>query len=250
MAIQAPSGTQLCAEQLSGNYRMHLKCTTGPINVLVLNQDEGVATMVPVPKCPRTSAEHTHAQQPQTEDEAMESSEINDEHSVEKTTEVVASRTQPGEASPVGVEGSVGQSLKTQSGQNSQSDGEPEQTLSGKEETGRSEKNEATSESPMEVCTPVSHESPNKGSSTPQRSDSLAAIVERLHKGNEEKSQDKEDQGDVTTTAEDFMLSPRPIPVLQLSPPPGEKDFFFNLDEKEGVADLYDLKQYSASASS
>ena len=184
------------APQLSGNYRMHLKCTTGPINVLVLNQDEGVATMVPVPKCPRTSAEHTHAQQPQTEDEAMESSEINDEHSVEKTTEVVASRTQPGEASPVGVEGSVGQSLKTQSGQNSQSDGEPEQTLSGKEETGRSEKNEATSESPMEVCTPVSHESPNKGSSTPQRSDSLAAIVERLHKGNEEKSQDKEDQGD------------------------------------------------------
>lgn len=29
--------------------------------------------------------------------------------------------------------------------------------------------------------------------------------------------------------------------VLQLSPAPGEKDYFFHLDEREGLSDLYDL---------
>ena len=154
--------------------------------MLVLNQDEGVATMVPIPKCPRTSAEHTHAQQSQTEGEATQSLETNDERSLEETTAAVTSRTPPGEASLDGVEGSV--EAQQQSGQNSQSDEQLEQTPSS---------NEATSESPMEVAsTPGSHESPNKGCNTPQRSGSLAAIVERLHKGNEEKSQDREDQGD------------------------------------------------------
>ena len=31
--------------------------------------------------------------------------------------------------------------------------------------------------------------------------------------------------------------------VLQLSPAPGEKDYFFHLDDHEGVLDLYDIKK-------
>ena len=51
--------------QISGKYRMHLKSTSGPINVLVLNQEEDITTttMVPTSKCPRTDREHTHARQ-------------------------------------------------------------------------------------------------------------------------------------------------------------------------------------------
>lgn len=30
-------------------------------------------------------------------------------------------------------------------------------------------------------------------------------------------------------------------PVLQLSPAPGERDYFYHLDEREGLSDLYDL---------
>ena len=29
--------------------------------------------------------------------------------------------------------------------------------------------------------------------------------------------------------------------VLQLSPAPGEKDYFFHLDKREGLSDLYDI---------
>ena len=181
--------------QLSGNYRMHLRSATGPINVLVLNQDEGVAAMVPMPKCPRTSAKHTHAGQSQTEGEATTSVDTNDELSLRETT--AASRTQtsisgvPGEMSPDGMEGSIGQCLKTQHSE--QSEDPLKQISASSEESGKSD---VTSELPMEIGTPASDESPNKDCDAPQRSGSLAAIVERLHKGNEEKSQDQDNQED------------------------------------------------------
>ena len=42
---------------------MHLKSSSGsPINVLVLNQDEGVAAMVPMPKYPRMDRQNTGQQ--------------------------------------------------------------------------------------------------------------------------------------------------------------------------------------------
>lgn len=31
------------------------------------------------------------------------------------------------------------------------------------------------------------------------------------------------------------------IPVLRMSPAPGEQDMFVNLDEREGISDLYDI---------
>ena len=30
-------------------------------------------------------------------------------------------------------------------------------------------------------------------------------------------------------------------PLLRLSPPPGEQDYYFNLDDNEGVCDLFDV---------
>ena len=38
--------------------------------------------------------------------------------------------------------------------------------------------------------------------------------------------------------------------ILQLSPAPGEKDYFFHLDDQEGVLDLYDIKKPSTSVTS
>ena len=30
-------------------------------------------------------------------------------------------------------------------------------------------------------------------------------------------------------------------PLLRLSPPPGEQDYYFNLDDSEGICDLFDM---------
>lgn len=33
-------------------------------------------------------------------------------------------------------------------------------------------------------------------------------------------------------------------PLLRLSPPPSDRDYYFNLDDNEGVADLFDIVNY------
>jgi transcription factor E2F4/5 len=37
------------------------------------------------------------------------------------------------------------------------------------------------------------------------------------------------------------MLSAVFAPLLRLSPPPGDHDYIYNLDESEGVCDLFDV---------
>lgn len=37
------------------------------------------------------------------------------------------------------------------------------------------------------------------------------------------------------------FLSPVFAPLLRLSPPPGDHDYIYNLDESEGVCDLFDV---------
>ena len=40
---------------------------------------------------------------------------------------------------------------------------------------------------------------------------------------------------------EEFMSSEIFGPLMRLSPPPCERDYFFNLDENEGVCDLFEV---------
>lgn len=40
---------------------------------------------------------------------------------------------------------------------------------------------------------------------------------------------------------DDFMSAEVYAPLLRLSPPPGEHDYYFNLDDSEGVCDLFDI---------
>jgi len=40
---------------------------------------------------------------------------------------------------------------------------------------------------------------------------------------------------------EDLMSSETFGPLMRLSPPPSEKDYYFNLDDNEGVCDLFDV---------
>jgi len=187
---------------------MHLKSSNGaPINVLVLNQDEDVATMVPVPKYSRTGRQHTHVgQQEPTQEMADLEKDLQQEGNMDVRTD----------------------------------------------DLDRVKRTDET-ESPMDVDESPSEGPDRRGAGVSQRS--LEAIVEKLHKDNEEKSNGHEDElesdavGRMADPTDEFLLSPKPIPVLQLSPAPGERDYFFHLDEKEGITDLYDLTKPPVPAS-
>lgn len=126
---------------------MHLKSSNGaPINVLVLNQDEDVATMVPVPKYSRTGRQHTHVgQQDPTQEMADLEKDLQQEGNMDVRTD----------------------------------------------DLDRVKRTDET-ESPMEVDESPSEGPDRRGAGVSQRS--LEAIVEKLHKDNEEKSNGHEDE--------------------------------------------------------
>ena len=128
---------------------MHLKSSNGaPINVLVLNQDEGVAEMVPMPKYPRIDRQHTA-----TEQEETSSFDKGSQHQEEG-----ASKSRTGQLDEDPTHDPQRDRIKRT--------------------------NEI--ESSMDVDQVLSESPDRSDGSTPQKS--LAAIVERLHSNNEEKS--------------------------------------------------------------
>ena len=156
--------------QQSGKRRMHLKSSTGPINVLVLSQDEGLETTVPMPKYPRTGTQHTHARQLDTDMQQNEMQVIPDELSRGSAIEsqLIMDKT-PG--------GDVHTSKGTE-----QSQTETSQSSSGVAETGGDRLVQpGGSESNMDV----------NGEGSDKRN-SLASIVERLHKDTEDRGNDEE----------------------------------------------------------
>ncbi|KAK2191366.1 hypothetical protein NP493_53g04029 [Ridgeia piscesae] len=50
--------------------------------------------------------------------------------------------------------------------------------------------------------------------------------------------------GKDTDMMDDLITQEMYAPLLRLSPPPSDKDYFFNLDDSEGVSDLFDVPLY------
>lgn len=182
---------------------MHLKSTSGPINVLVLNQDEGVATMVPMPKYPRTSRQQTHARQGEAseaqQDEVGSSCEGVSASfliAVEEGLRIYAAKGQKlgGQSSSTDSSSLIGAGTSGMGGEKT-SVGEGEspsktgQQSSDKEDQSRSDRDlqGSSMETESASCSPD-----KKG--TTQRS--LAAVVARLHKGNEGRNYEDEEPFD------------------------------------------------------
>lgn len=184
---------------------MHLKSTTGPINVLVLNQDEDVTTsvMVPTPKCPRTSNKHTHARQvgefstdTQTEqgsdrpvepvqglaEQVRRGEQASEESAGEMQDESCGRRSgakqQVSEVTPVATEmESGGRRLRS---------GRITKPISSESLSQVVEHQETESPLPKETeSKPPQGPVTETASGTPPQQRSLAAIVQRLHKDNE-----------------------------------------------------------------
>ncbi|XP_067652100.1 transcription factor E2F5-like [Haliotis asinina] len=208
LAIQAPSGTQLevpipeIGPGYKKNYQIHLKSHAGPINVLLVNKDADSTSPVVV-------------QVPPPKDESAENPS---NQNVDPTTQGRTGQRSQGKRSP------VKSPLK--------------QTQQASLETTAPITRMATRSSPRknsQELIPQASTSTSVSSfpTTPSGFDSLPSDI--LF---DPSRSDIDIDG---AFIDDFIDSNALTPLLRLSPPPSDRDYYFNLDDTEGACDLFDV---------
>ncbi|XP_075045578.1 transcription factor E2F4 isoform X2 [Mixophyes fleayi] len=212
LAIRAPSGTCLevpVPEGINGQkkFQIHLKSSTGPIEVLLVNKDTSNSPPVVVPV-------------PPPEDLVQPPPAVTNTPQRVALDQPQESRTLASASAPV-------------SHDNYQSDPGMDNTSSGRLPS-------------IDTCPLQSSASLDSSVDLPNPSTSFQPI--------------KSDPSDVLELPTDFselfdstkeciasdlleelMSSEVFAPLLRLSPPPGDHDYVYNLDESEGVCDLFDV---------
>ncbi|XP_078067259.1 transcription factor E2F4 [Mustelus asterias] len=244
LAIQAPSGTQLEVPVPEGGlngqkkYQIHLKSTTGPINVLLVNKDTSSSSpvVVPVPppedliQCPPALpttpqrpalASHPEAEptspaqsacpstasqipppQPRPTTPTVPSASVQDPHS--NTSNVLS-------LEPLNL-------VPTPASQSVTMDTQPLES-SASLDSSTSLSNPTTSFVPIKSEPSVDLQFPKE-------------LTEMFDPTKECMDSD---------LINELMSSEVFAPLLRLSPPPGDHDYYFNLDDSEGVCDLFDV---------
>ncbi|XP_003799450.1 transcription factor E2F4 [Otolemur garnettii] len=242
LAIRAPSGTSLevpIPEGLNGQkkYQIHLKSVSGPIEVLLVNKEAWssppVAVPVPPPEdllqsppavstpppLPKPTVEASRPSSPQPSTPAL----------VPGSTEVLGVVSP---AAEITVSGGPGTDSKDSSELSSlplgpaaldtrplQSSALLDSTSSSSNSSSSSGPNPSTSFEPIKADPTGVLELPKELSEIfdPTRECMSSELLEEL------------------------MSSEVFAPLLRLSPPPGDHDYIYNLDESEGVCDLFDV---------
>ncbi|XP_015276718.1 PREDICTED: transcription factor E2F4 [Gekko japonicus] len=235
LAIRAPSGTQLevpVPEGLNGQkkYQIHLKSTSGPIDVLLVNKDVWSSPPVVLPVPP---PEDLIQCQPVTPSKP---------HSQEAS---LPSGTHPSAPGPNSTQDQNPAAQKT-----------PSTTDSGISTA------ESRSSRELDSLTPsTAPASPPAGLDTqPLQSSALLDSSSVLPSPSSSFEPIKPDPTEIlelpkelsemfdptrecmnSELLEELMSSEVFAPLLRLSPPPGDHDYIYNLDESEGVCDLFDV---------
>ncbi|KAM6430371.1 transcription factor E2F4 isoform 2-T2 [Liasis olivaceus] len=223
LAIRAPSGTQLevpVPEGLNGQkkYQIHLKSSSGPIDVLLVNKDAWssppVVLSVPPPEDLIQCQPVTPAKKPSIP------------HSQEAS---LPSGTHP----PASVPNST------------QDHGSAAPKSASVAETGISLA-ESKSSGEMDSLTPSTvPASPPAGLDTqPLQSSALldsSSVLPSSFTSFEPIKSFPTEKCMSSELLEELMSSEVFAPLLRLSPPPGDHDYIYNLDESEGVCDLFDV---------
>ncbi|XP_074695842.1 transcription factor E2F4 isoform X2 [Strix aluco] len=216
LAIRAPSGTRLevpIPEGLNGQkkYQIHLKSTSGPIDVLLVNKDAWSSPPVVLPVPPPEDLIQCQAvapSKPQIPPLA---------HFQEAS---VPSSTQPSTPTPT----------------STQDHSPPTQKAAGTEcgvsaaESKSSGDFEPLGSAGLDTQPLQSSASLDSGSILPSPSTSFEPI-----------KPDPTGKCMNSELLEELMSSEVFAPLLRLSPPPGDHDYIYNLDESEGVCDLFDV---------
>ncbi|XP_074738202.1 transcription factor E2F4 isoform X2 [Strix uralensis] len=232
LAIRAPSGTRLevpIPEGLNGQkkYQIHLKSTSGPIDVLLVNKDAWSSPPVVLPVPPPEDLIQCQAvapSKPQIPPLA---------HFQEAS---VPSSTQPSTPTPT----------------STQDHSPPTQKAAGTEcgvsaaESKSSGDFEPLGSAGLDTQPLQSSASLDSGSVLPSPSTSFEPIKPDPT-GILELPKELSEMFDPTRECmnsellEELMSSEVFAPLLRLSPPPGDHDYIYNLDESEGVCDLFDV---------
>lgn len=228
LAIRAPSGTQLevpipeAGLNSQKKYQIHLKSTSGPIEVLLVNKDTSgsapVVLPVPPPEDMFQSLPSTTAVSPKgetlptqpTADQSPSSAAASPVSTpTAPTPEASSSSTNALEiAPPTG---------DTPASETSSLDTQPLQSSASLDSS--------SSLPPSTVFEPIK-------SDPSEMLDFPKDISEMLDPMKEIMS---------TDLLEELMSSEVFSPLLRLSPPPGDHDYIYNLDESEGLCDLFDV---------
>ncbi|XP_066493900.1 transcription factor E2F4 [Tiliqua scincoides] len=241
LAIRAPSGTQLevpVPEGLNGQkkYQIHLKSTSGPIDVLLVNKDAWSSPPVVLPVPP---PEDLIQCQPVTHSKPHRPPVS---HSQEAS---VPSGTHPSAPVPNSTQDRSLAAQKTASA--------AESSIS-TAESKSSEELEPLIPSTVPASPPAGLDTQPLQSSALLDSSSVlpspstsfepikpdpTEILELPRELSEMFDPTKECMN--SELLEELMSSEVFAPLLRLSPPPGDHDYIYNLDESEGVCDLFDV---------
>nr|XP_046205233.1 transcription factor E2F4-like [Oncorhynchus gorbuscha] len=207
LAVRAPSGTQLevpipeAVQNGQRTYQIHLKSAAGPIDVLLINKDPVNSTPVVLPVPPPEEM-----LQNTKSAAASAGTTIN---TFVKTTQSLATgkpkahtAAKPSDTSSTEKPAQQPPSLDTRSLQSS-----------------------ASLDNNLTVFEPIKSDSSDLLDFPKYFSDMFDPAKEMVS----------------ADLLEELMASEVFSPLLRLSPPPGDHDYFYNLDESEGLCDLFDV---------
>ncbi|XP_064016757.1 transcription factor E2F4 isoform X1 [Pogoniulus pusillus] len=236
LAIRAPLGTRLevpIPEGLNGQkkYQIHLKSTTGPIDVLLVNKDAWSSPPVVLPVPPPEDLIQCQAVTPSKPQIQIPAPTQLQEASVPSSTQPstpTPSSTQD-RSSPEQNATSTGGSVPAAEPRSSEL--EPLGSVAAAGLDTQALQSSASLDSSSILPSPSTSFEPIKPDPT--------GILELPKELSEMFDPTRECMN--SELLEELMSSEVFAPLLRLSPPPGDHDYIYNLDESEGVCDLFDV---------
>ncbi|NXY49652.1 E2F4 factor, partial [Ceuthmochares aereus] len=240
LAIRAPSGTRLevpVPEGLNGQkkYQIQLKSTSGPIDVLLVNKDAWSSPPVVLPVPPPDDLIQCQAAAPSKPQIPPLA------HFQEAS---VPSSSQPSTPTPTSTQDQSPPTVKVESTECSIS--VPESKSSSDFDSLSSVSAPAGQSASLDTQPLQSSASLDSSSVLPSPSTSFEPIKPEPT-GILELPKELSEMFDPTRESmnselmEELMSSEVFAPLLRLSPPPGDHDYIYNLDESEGICDLFDV---------
>lgn len=226
LAIRAPSGTQLEVPlpESAGNgqkkYQMHLKSSSGPVEVLLVNKDPHSSTPVVLPV-------------PPPEDMILPA-QSKQATPTNKSTPATPALTQAPPTKqptpPSSVDPAASESGLSSNSSSALSLTPPPDSSSAKDAS-------SLDTQPLQSSASLDSSTAIPASNAvfePIKSDALLDFSKEM-------SEMFDPTKESTDLLEDLMASEVFSPLLRLSPPPGDHDYIYNLDESEGLCDLFDV---------